>query len=100
MPTLCHIYKTIHQGQKAIENNVLQELSSRIDCTRNDTANKRLPHGFVNNMIDETKLVCPWLTYNKLMNYNRYQAKKNKLKEASDTNNRCVLVYYRHIECL
>ena len=83
-----------------MENNVLQELSSRIDCTRNENASKQLPHGFANNMIDETKLVCPWLTYNKLMNYNQYQAKKNKPKEASDTNNMCVLAYYWYIECL
>ena len=94
MPTLCNIHKTIHRGQKAMEKNVLQELSSRIDSTRIANSNKRLPHRFVHNMIDEIKTACPWVTYDKLMNYNRYQAKKNKPKQTSDTNNRCVLAHY------
>ena len=70
------LQQTIKQGQKVMEKQILHDLSSRIDRQR-ETNNNRLPHHFVQSILSETRLVCPWLTYNKLINYQRAQAKKN-----------------------
>ena len=96
---MIRIHKTIHRGQNTVETNIIHKLSSKIDCTQNSNTSKRLLHGFVHNLINETKVLCPWLTCNKLMILNCYQAKKKKSNKVENTSNRCVPVYYSYFRC-
>ena len=83
-----------------MEKKIPHDLSSRIDNQRK-TNNNRLPHHFFQTIPAKTKLVCPWLTYNKLMNYNCAQAKKNKpATVTTSVTNRGVLVRYIHQMCV
>ena len=62
--------KAIKQRQKVMEKDILHNISTQINDIRKTNKN-RLPHKFVENMIDKTIGLCPWLTYNKVINYNR-----------------------------
>ena len=64
--------KVIKQRQKVMEKEILHNISTKVNSARKAHKN-RLPHKYVENVVNETKLLCPWLTYNKVINYNRAQ---------------------------
>ena len=53
----------------------------------------RLPHGYAHKIIAETQSVLPGINYNKVINYNPAQTKKDMTKAPETQENRCVLVY-------
>ena len=55
---------------------ILNELSIKIYNSRQQNINNRTPHGFVHNLVNETVVVCPWITYDKMMNFHPAHAKR------------------------
>ena len=80
------LQKGIKQGQKAMKNKILHELSLMVDRTRQGNR-MSLHHGYAKKIIAETHAVFPHLNYDKLTNYNRAQ-----IKQARKQANRCVLM--------
>ena len=78
-----------------MEDQILHDLSSKIDSARKAN-NNHLPHRYVQTMLSETDIVCPWLTYDKVINYNRAVKTKTVQVEA----NRCVLVKEKKGRCV
>ena len=64
--------KAIKQRQKVMEKEIFHNISTKVNSARKAN-NNRLPHKYVENVVNETKLLCPWLTYNKVINYTRAQ---------------------------
>ena len=62
-----------NRGKKAMETSVLPDLYAKIDEARLTSRTGQTPHNFVRNLVNETAVVCPWLTYDKLMNFHRSQ---------------------------
>ena len=87
---MLRLRQTINREIRSVRKGVLHELSSDIDRSIQSN-NNRLPHNFIQNMIAEAKPIYPWLTYGKLINYNRAHAKKIR-KTLMIEANRCVFV--------
>ena len=66
----------MRQAQRAMEKKILFKISTTIDQTRSKS--KRLPHRFIHNIVEQNKIVCPWLTYDKVLNYNQAMAKRRQ----------------------
>ena len=60
----------VKQGNKAMQQSVLHNLSQHIIKAKSNMLNKD-PHKFISNLVAESKNVCPWLTRNSLVNYFR-----------------------------
>ena len=83
------LQNTIKQGQKAIENKILHDLSSMVNKARQ--SNKMtLPHGYAQKIIAETQAIIPGINYNKVINYNRAQTKQDMTKALKTQTNRYV----------
>ena len=67
------IQRTSIARQKAMEKDILHDLSSKIHSAR-QANNNCLPHKYIETILEETKVVSPSLTYNKIINYNRFKA--------------------------
>ena len=68
--------QTVKRGEKAMQKSILTKLSINIDNSRQQHCNNRTPHGFVNNLVNKTVVVCPWITYDKMMNFHQAHAKR------------------------
>ena len=62
-----------NRGKKAMETSFLRDLCAKIDEARLMSLTGRTPHNFIKNLVSETKIVCPWLTYDKIMNFHQSQ---------------------------
>ena len=51
--------QTVKRGEKAMQKSILTELSIKIDNARQQNGNNMNPHGFVQNLVNETVVVCP-----------------------------------------
>ena len=80
------LHQSIKQGQKAMENRILHDLSTRIKKSRQANKN-RLPHGFAHKLVNGTQTLLPWVNHNKIINFCRKQSKQ---ATAPETANRCV----------
>ena len=52
-----------------------------------------LPHGYAHKITAETQAVLPGINYNKVINYNHLQEKRDMTKALDTQANRCVSVY-------
>ena len=68
--------QTVKRGEKAMQKSILTELSIKIDNSIQKNGNNRNPHGFVHNLVNETVVLCPWIIYDKMMNFHRAHAKR------------------------
>ena len=68
--------QTVKRGEKAMKKSILTDLFIKIDNARQQNGNNRTPHGFLHNLVNETVVVCPWITYYKMMNFHRAHAKR------------------------
>ena len=68
--------QTVKQGEKAMHKSILTKPSIKIDNERQRNGNNITPHGFVHNLVNEIVVVCPWITYDKMMNFHRAHAKR------------------------
>ena len=62
-----------NRGKKATETSVLRDLCANIVEERLTSLTGQAPHNFIKNTVSETKVVCPWMTYDKMMNFHRSQ---------------------------
>ena len=81
------LHQSIKQGQKAMENRILRDLSTKIKEARQMNKN-RLPHGFTNTIVNKTQTLLPWIKYNTIINFCRKQAKRATIIKSE---NGCVL---------
>ena len=68
--------QTFKRGEKGMQKSILNKLSINIDNARQRNGNNRTPHGFVHNLVNETVVVCPCITYEKMMNFHQEHAKR------------------------
>ena len=68
--------QTVKRGKKAMKKAILTDLSINIDNARQLNGNNRTPYGFVHNLVNETVVICPWITYYKMMNFHLAHAKR------------------------
>ena len=67
--------QTVKRGEKAMQKSILTKLSIKIHNARQQNCNNRTPHGFVHNLVNETEVVFPCITYDKMMNFHPAHAK-------------------------
>ena len=53
----------------------------------------KIPHGYAHKIIADNQAVLPGINYNKVINYNRVQAKQDMTKALGTQANMCVFVY-------
>ena len=68
--------QTVKQGEKAMHKSIMTKLSIKIDNSRQRSGNNRTPHGFVHNLVNETLVVYPWITYDKIINFHQAHANR------------------------
>ena len=71
--------RTVKRSEKSIQKSILTKISINIDNARQRNGNNRNPHGFVHNLVNETVVVCPCITYNKMMNFHLAHAKRGSI---------------------
>ena len=71
--------QTVKIGEKAMQKSILTKISINIDNARQQNGNNRTPHGFVHNLVNETEVVFPCITYDKMMNFHRAHAKRGSI---------------------
>ena len=55
----------------------------------------RIPHSYAHKIIADTQAVLPGINYNKVINYNRAQAKQDITKALDTQSNRCIFEYQK-----
>ena len=55
--------QTVKRGEKAMQKPIMTKISIKIDNARQRNVNNRTPDGFVHDLVNETVVVCPWITY-------------------------------------
>ena len=73
--------KSIRQAKTNMKKNIPQEYSRLISRATDQHASNLIPHGFVKQLVAEATPVCPWLTYNTMMNFHRKQVKLGSAAE-------------------
>ena len=53
----------------------------------------KIPHGYAQKIIADNQAVLPGINYNKVINYNHLQEKRDMTKALDTQANRCVSVY-------
>ena len=71
--------QTVKQVNKAMQKSILTELSINIDNARQLNVNNRTPYGFVHNLVNETVVVCPGITYENMMNFHLAHVKRGSI---------------------
>ena len=87
------LQNAIKQVQKAMENKILRDLSSMVNKARK-LKKMRLPHSYAHKIVAETQDVPPGINYNKVVNYNCAQAKRDMAK-ALETQKKDNYIYNR-----
>ena len=67
--------RAIRQAKVKMRNTVLQEHSNLINRAIEQNTSNRIPHGYVTQLVANSATVCPWLTYNMMMNFHRKQVR-------------------------
>ena len=73
--------RAIRQAKTNMKNKILQEHSNMINRATEQNLSNRIPHGFVKQLVADVAPVCPWLTYNTMMNFHRKQARLGSITD-------------------
>ena len=73
------ITRAVKLDEKAMQKSIMTEFDEKLILAKKNNGNKRIPHMFVKKMIEDAKNVCPWLTYDKMMNFHRAQVKHDTI---------------------
>ena len=73
--------RAIRQAKVKMQNAVLQEHSNMINRAIEQNSSNHIPHGYCKKLVQESALVCPWLTYDTMMNFHRKQKRLGRIND-------------------
>ena len=75
------VKRAIKQAKTNMKNEILQEHSNMINRATKQNPSNQIPHGLIKQLVSEVAPVCPWLTYNTMMNFHRKQARLGSITD-------------------